>query len=44
LDALAVEIGSKRNATYKTMFDAGRKLRAALAANEYVDGSEGGQS
>jgi RNA polymerase sigma-70 factor, ECF subfamily len=37
LDALAAELGSTRNAIYKTMFDARRKLRAALAANGYVD-------
>jgi RNA polymerase sigma-70 factor, ECF subfamily len=36
LDALVVELGSNRNALYKTMFDARRKLRAALAANGYV--------
>ena len=37
LDALAVKLGSTRNAIYKTMFDARRKLRAALAANGYLD-------
>ncbi|QFY10006.1 sigma-70 family RNA polymerase sigma factor [Nonomuraea phyllanthi] len=37
LDTLALELGSNRNAIYKTMFDARRKLRAALAANGYVD-------
>jgi RNA polymerase sigma-70 factor, ECF subfamily len=37
LDALVVELGSTRNAIYKTMFDARRKLRAALAANGYLD-------
>jgi RNA polymerase sigma-70 factor (ECF subfamily) len=36
LDALVVELGSNRNAIYKTMFDARRKLRAALAANGYL--------
>ncbi len=36
LDALAIELGSTRNAIYKTMFDARRKLRAALVANGYV--------
>jgi len=36
LDALAVRLGSTRNALYKTMFDARRKLRAALAANGYA--------
>jgi RNA polymerase sigma-70 factor, ECF subfamily len=37
LDALAVKLGSTRNAIYKTMSDARRKLRAALAANGYLD-------
>ena len=37
LDALAVRLGSTRNAIYKTMFDARRKLRVALAANGYLD-------
>ena len=37
LDALAAELGSTRNALYKTMFDARRKLRAALVANGYLD-------
>jgi RNA polymerase sigma-70 factor (ECF subfamily) len=37
LDALAVRLGSTRNAIYKTMFDARRKLRAALTANGYLD-------
>src|SRR5215469_16292004 len=36
LDALVVELGSNRNAIYKALFDARRKLRAALAANGYV--------
>ena len=36
LDALVVEMGSSRTAIYKTMFDARRKLRAALAANGYL--------
>jgi RNA polymerase sigma-70 factor, ECF subfamily len=39
LDALVVELGSNRNALYKTMFDARRKLRAALAAHCYLTGS-----
>jgi RNA polymerase sigma-70 factor (ECF subfamily) len=37
LDALVVELGSNRNAIYKTLFDARRKLRAALVANGYLD-------
>jgi RNA polymerase sigma-70 factor, ECF subfamily len=36
LDALTVELASNRNAIYKTLFDARRKLRAALAANGYM--------
>jgi RNA polymerase sigma-70 factor (ECF subfamily) len=36
LDALAAELGSSRNAIYKTMFDARRKLRASLVANGYL--------
>jgi RNA polymerase sigma-70 factor (ECF subfamily) len=37
LDTLVIELGSNRNAIYKTLFDARRKLRAALAANGYID-------
>jgi RNA polymerase sigma-70 factor (ECF subfamily) len=37
LDALVAELGSSRNALYKTMFDARRKLRASLVANGYLD-------
>ena len=36
LDALTVELGCNRNAIYKTLFDARRKLRTALAANGYI--------
>jgi RNA polymerase sigma-70 factor (ECF subfamily) len=36
LDALTARLGSNRNAIYKVMFDARRKLRAALAANGYL--------
>jgi RNA polymerase sigma-70 factor, ECF subfamily len=36
LDALAAQLGSNRNALYKTMFDARRKLRASLVANGYL--------
>ena len=35
-DALVAELGSSRNALYKTMFDARRKLRASLVANGYL--------
>ncbi|HZE01504.1 MAG TPA: sigma-70 family RNA polymerase sigma factor [Pseudonocardiaceae bacterium] len=37
LDTLVVELDSNRNAIYKTLFDARRKLRANLAANGYLD-------
>jgi RNA polymerase sigma-70 factor (ECF subfamily) len=36
VDALAVELSSSRNAIYKALFDARRKLRANLAANGYI--------
>jgi RNA polymerase sigma-70 factor, ECF subfamily len=36
LDALVVKLRSNRNALYKTMFDARRKLRASLVANGYL--------
>jgi RNA polymerase sigma-70 factor (ECF subfamily) len=36
LDAMVAELGSSRGAIYKMMFDARRKLRAALAANGYM--------
>jgi RNA polymerase sigma-70 factor, ECF subfamily len=36
LDALAIELGSSRNAIYKVMFDARGKLRASLVANGYL--------
>lgn len=42
LDALVVQLGSSRNALYKVMFDARRKLRAVLAANGYLAGPAGG--
>jgi RNA polymerase sigma-70 factor, ECF subfamily len=44
LDALAVRLDSNRNAIYKMMFDARRKLRAALAANGYLDDDDSGRS
>ena len=37
LDALAAELGLRRNAVYKVIFDARRKIRRALAANGYLD-------
>jgi RNA polymerase sigma-70 factor (ECF subfamily) len=36
-DALAVQLGSNRNAIYKTLFDARRKLRTALAESGHLD-------
>ena len=42
LDALVVQLGSSRNVIYKTMFDARRKLRAALVANGYLAVPAGG--
>jgi len=38
LDALAAKLGSSRNAIYKTMFDARRKLRARLVSDGYLPG------
>ena len=37
LDVLVAELGTNRNAVYKTIFDARRKLRAVLVANGYVN-------
>jgi RNA polymerase sigma-70 factor (ECF subfamily) len=37
LDVLVEQLGSSRNAIYKTLFDARRKLRIVLAANGYLD-------
>ncbi len=37
LDVLVVELGSNRNAIYKSLFDARRKLRSDLVANGYLD-------
>lgn len=37
LDALVEELGTSRNAIYKMLFDARRKLRSALVANGYAD-------
>jgi RNA polymerase sigma-70 factor (ECF subfamily) len=38
LDTLVMHLGSNRNAIYQVLFDARRKLRAALAANGYLPG------
>jgi RNA polymerase sigma-70 factor (ECF subfamily) len=37
LDALVIELGSNRNAIYKSLFDARRKLRASLVTHGYLD-------
>lgn len=44
LDAVAAELHSSRNAVYKIMFDARRKLRASLVANGYLESEEGRQA
>jgi RNA polymerase sigma-70 factor, ECF subfamily len=41
LDALAAKLGTSRNALYKTMFDARRKLRASLVAHGYLPENPG---
>jgi RNA polymerase sigma-70 factor (ECF subfamily) len=43
LDALVLELRTDRNAVYKTMFDARRKIRAALATNGYLEGRGEGE-
>ena len=43
LDALASEMGSHRNAIYKVMFDARRKIRAALVTNGYLEDEPSGR-
>jgi RNA polymerase sigma-70 factor, ECF subfamily len=40
LDALAAELGLRRNAIYKVIFDARRKIRQALVANGYLEERE----
>jgi RNA polymerase sigma-70 factor, ECF subfamily len=44
LDTLVTHLGSSRNAIYKMLFDARRKLRAALVANGYLDHDPAGCS
>src|SRR6266700_3988390 len=44
LDALVLELGSNRNAIYKVLFDARRKLRSVLAANGYLRDDSPGTS
>jgi hypothetical protein len=43
-DALAIKLGSNRIALPKMMFDARRKVRAALVANGYLDDAESRRS
>jgi len=40
LDALVQELGTNRNAIYKTLYDVRRKLRARLAADGHLTGDE----
>jgi len=44
VDALAIKLDTTRNALYKTLFDARRKLRANLVANGYLTRDEVGRS
>jgi RNA polymerase sigma-70 factor (ECF subfamily) len=37
LDALALKLATDRNTIYKVMFDARRKIRAALVTNGYLE-------
>jgi RNA polymerase sigma-70 factor, ECF subfamily len=43
LDALAARLGLRRNAIYKVVFDARRKIRHALVAKGYLDEPDAGQ-
>lgn len=40
LDAMVERLGSNRNAIYKVIFDARRKIRAALVADGYLEGGD----
>jgi len=44
LDTLVTHLGSSRNAIYQVMFEARRKLRAALAADGYLGHDTAGRS
>jgi RNA polymerase sigma-70 factor (ECF subfamily) len=44
LDTLVLELASNRNAIYKVLFDARRKLRAALNANGYLRADTSGHT
>jgi RNA polymerase sigma-70 factor (ECF subfamily) len=41
LDALCERLGTSRNAIYKTIFDARRKIRSHLVTNGYLDENRG---
>jgi RNA polymerase sigma-70 factor (ECF subfamily) len=43
LNALAEKLDLQRNAIYKVIFDARRKIRRALVANGYLDEQASGQ-
>ena len=43
LDVVAAALGTNRNAIYKTVFDARRKLRAALVDSGHLTGESGRQ-
>lgn len=42
LDAVVAELGTNRNAVYKALFDARRKIRAHLVTNGYLGVTGGG--
>ena len=44
LDALVAQLGTNRNAIYKAVFDARRKIRAFLVANGYLGEGRPGRS
>ncbi|MFI5612126.1 sigma-70 family RNA polymerase sigma factor [Amycolatopsis sp. NPDC051903] len=44
LDALGQELGTNRNALYKTLYDARRKIRARLVAEGHLDDTGGRQA
>jgi RNA polymerase sigma-70 factor, ECF subfamily len=44
LDALVAQLGTNRNAIYKAVFDARRKIRAFLVANGYLEDRRLGRS
>lgn len=43
LDSLALKLATDRNTLYKVMFDARRKIRAALVTNGYLDAPAEGE-